>query len=303
MSADLFISYAWTSVGHREWVRLLASQLHQLGYVIQIDEAVDYGSSLSGFMREVTNAKHVLLVVDENYAERADSKPDSGVGIETKWISATYAEKPATWLSVLWVDNPGRLLPSWLDGLQPKGFDFNADPDHGDFPGVTQLNEIWRWVEGLPASTANAVPLAEIRRRAARLERIDALRNPGQYANPALDGRATFRYGDHPHYTIGHDEYEFKVQFSGRGMDSVYVYSDGGLKALGLITSPAYDPVTIENFLRPGRTAQPAVGQMVALLNLSGALCVITIDEVQMEVNDEPYIREHVTFSWKVLTP
>ena len=93
MSADLFISYAWTSTEHREWVRLLAIQLHQLGYEVQIDEAVDYGSSLSGFMREVTDAKHVLLVVDENYVERANSKPESGVGIETKAISEAYADK------------------------------------------------------------------------------------------------------------------------------------------------------------------------------------------------------------------
>ena len=77
MNADLFISYAWTSPEHREWVRLLASELHLLGYNIKIDEAVDYGASLSGFMREVTDAAHVLLVVDENYVDRADNKPES----------------------------------------------------------------------------------------------------------------------------------------------------------------------------------------------------------------------------------
>ncbi len=254
-------------------------------------------------MREVINARHVLLVVDENYVERADRMPESGVGIETKWISAVYAQKPATWLSVVWVRNPGRSLPLWLDGVEPKGFDFNARPDDNNFPGASQLDAIWRWVEGLPASAAEAVPLAEIRRRAARLERVDALRDPGQYANPALSGRTTFRYGDHRHYTIGHDEYEFRVQFSGRGANSVYVYSDGGLKALGLITGKTYDPATVEEFLSPARTAQPLVGQMVALLNSRGALCVITIDEVQEEVNDGSYVHEHVTFSWKVLTP
>jgi hypothetical protein len=111
MSADLFISYAWTSDEHREWVRLLASQLHQLGYVVQIDEAVDYGASLSGFMREVIDARHVLLVVDENYVERADHKPESCLGIETDWISRVYADRPVTWLSVLWVRNPDRHLP------------------------------------------------------------------------------------------------------------------------------------------------------------------------------------------------
>lgn len=303
MSADLFISYAWTSDEHREWVRLLASQLHQLGYVVQIDEAVDYGASLSGFMREVIDARHVLLVVDENYVERADHMPTSGVGIETKWISEVHADKPTTWLSALWVRNPKRQLPSWLNGVDPKGFDFNAKIDDNNFPGATQLNEIWRWIEGLPVSTADAIPLAEMRRRAARLERIDVLRDPGQYASPSLSGTATFRHGDHREYTIGYGEYEFKAQFSSRGQDSVYVYSDGGLKALGLITSGTYDPADVESFLRPARTAEPLVGQMVVLLNATGALCVLTIDEVQDEVNDEAYTPAHVTFSWDVLVP
>jgi len=303
MSADLFISYAWTSDAHREWVRLLASQIHQLGYVVQIDEAVDYGSSLSGFMREVIAARHVLLVVDENYVDRADHKPDSGVGIETKWISGAYPEKPASWLSALWIRNARRSLPSWMAGLNPKSFDFNARPDDGDFPGASQLNEVWRWIEGLPASTANAIPLAEIRKRSARLERIELLRDPNQYASPQLHGRATFRHGDHPHYTIGHDEYEFKVNFSSGGPDLVYVYRDSGLKALGLVTGGTYDRAAVETFLRPGRIATPVTGQSVVLLNQAGALCILTIDEVQEEVNDSPYIPAHVTFSWEVLVP
>ena len=62
MKTDLFISYAWTSDSHREWVRLLASHLDLIGYTVKIDEAVRYGSSLSGFMREVIETDHVLLL-------------------------------------------------------------------------------------------------------------------------------------------------------------------------------------------------------------------------------------------------
>jgi hypothetical protein len=169
--------------------------------------------------------------------------------------------------------------------------------------GLAQLNEIWRWVEGLPASTTDAVPLAEMRRRAARLERIDALRDPGQYASPSLSGTATFRHGDHREYTIGYGEYEFKTQFSSRGPDSVYVYSEGRLNGLGLITSATYDPASVESFLGPAETVQSLVGQTVVLLNAIGALCVLTIDEAQDEVNDEAYTPAHVTFSWNVLVP
>src|SRR5204863_78554 len=113
MNADLFISYAWTSPQHREWVRLLASQLHLLGYAVKIDEAVDYGSSLSGFMQEVTGAAHVLMIVDENYVDRADNKPNSGVGIETRWINSVFERKLASWLSVVFVRNSEHKLPAW----------------------------------------------------------------------------------------------------------------------------------------------------------------------------------------------
>lgn len=302
MNADLFISYAWTSPEHREWVHLLASQIHLLGYNVKIDEAVDYGSSLSGFMREVTDATHVLLIVDENYVDRADNKPESGVGIETNWISGVFEDKPTTWLSVIFVRNPAHKMPAWLTSHNPKGFNFNSNPEKSDFPGAAQIDEIWRWIEGLPVDKANAVPLAEVRKRASRIECIDMQRDPANYANPALEGIVTFRHRDNRDFTIGYGEYEFKINFSGRGHDSVYVYTDSGLKAVGLITMQNYDPLTVESFLMPGRTAEPIVGQSVVLMNSHGALCIITIDEVQREVNVVKYIPEHVKFSYKILT-
>ncbi|MEQ9917147.1 TIR domain-containing protein [Pectobacterium aroidearum] len=301
MKTDLFISYAWTSSVHREWVRLFASQLHLIGYVVKIDEAVDYGSSLNGFMQEVTETAHVLLIVDENYVERANNKPDSGVGIETRWISEAFIRKSATWLSVIFVRNPEHKLPNWLNEHNPKGFDFNSYPDKNEFPGAIQIDAIWRWVEGLPADKNHAIPLSVLRKRAARIERIDTLRDPAHYTNPALKGRETFRYKDHAHYTVGNGEYQFKIAFSAHSLNSVYLYTDGGLKAVGLVTTQNFDPLTAESFLTPGRFVTPNVGQKAVLLNHDGALCVITIDEVQRETNDKGYVPEHVTFSYEVL--
>lgn len=301
MKTDLFISYAWTSNEHKEWVHLLSSQLHLMGYTVKIDEAVDYGSSLSGFMQEVTDASHVLLVVDENYVKRANNAPTSGVGIETKWISSVFASKPNTWLSVLFVRNPNHRLPNWLEAKKPKGFDFNSNPDTGIYPGSTQIDAVWRWIEGLPADKQHAVPLSVVHKRVARLERIDALKDPGNYANPALSGRVTFRYREHSGYTVGNGEYQFNIQFSGHSNNSVYVYTDGGLKAVGIITTSDFNPSTVESFLTPGRTITPTVGQKAVLLNREGALGVLTIEEVQSEINVEQYVPEHVTFTYEIL--
>lgn len=299
---DLFISYAWTSSAHREWVRLLASQLHLLGYDVKIDEQVDYGSSLSGFMQEVTRAKHVLLIVDENYVLRADTMPRSGVGIENSWISGAFKNKPVGWLSVVFVQNSSLKLPAWLSDHDPKGFNFNSKPEENVFPGSAQIDEIWRWVEGLPASRVHATSLADVRKRAARIERIDAQRDPANYASPALKDRVTFRYKDNGHFKVGNGEYEFKINFSNHGQDSVYVYIDSGLKAVGLITTSSYEQSSVEHFLGCARTAEPIVGQSVVCMNSHGALCVITIEEVQPEVNAQTYVAPHVTFSYQVLT-
>lgn len=299
---DLFVSYAWTSPAHREWVRLLASQLHLLGYDVKIDEAVDYGSSLSGFMQEVTSAAHVLMIIDENYVRRADTMPESGVGIENRWISGAFISKPPNWLSIVYVQNPLFKVPAWLAKHNPKGFDFNSRPQINVFPGSAQIDEIWRWVEGLPTSKANATSLAEVRKRAARIERIDAQRNPANYASPALEGRVTFRHKDYSHFKIGNGEYEFKIEFSSRSHNSVYIYTDSGLKAVGLITASSYDSLSLSTFLTPARTVEPIVGQSVVCMNSHGALCVLTIEEVQAEINAQAYVSPHVTFSYKVLT-
>lgn len=301
MSSDLFISYAWTSTPHREWVRLLASHIHLIGYNVKIDDAADYGSSVAGFMREVTDADHVLLIVDESYVERANNIPDSGVGRETKWISDSFRSKPTTWLSVIFVRNPERLLPNWLQHHNPKGFDFNSFPETNNFPGSHQIEEIWRWIEGLPADKTHSLPLSLIRKRAARLERVDVLRDPALYSDPALTGTATFRYRDHAHYTVGHGEFEFKIVFSGHTPNSVRVYSRANLKAIGLILSPNFDPMTVDSFLTPGDNVTPNVGQKVVLLNSHGVLCVIAINEVQREVNAREYVPEHVAFTYEIL--
>jgi TIR domain len=299
---DLFISYAWTSPAHREWVRLLASQLHLLGYDVKIDEQVDYGASLSGFMQEITSAKHVLLIVDENYVLRADTMPESGVGIENSWISGAFNSKPSGWLSLVFVHNPSFKVPAWLSDHSLKGFNFNSTPEKNVFPGSVQIDELWRWVEGLPASADHTTSLADVRKRAARIERIDAQRDPANYASPALKDRVTFRYKDHGYFKVGNGEYEFKFNFSGRSNNSVYVYIDSGLKAVGLITTSNYDPLSVSTFLTPARTAEPIVGQSVACMNSHGMLCVLTIEEVQPEVNAQTYVSPHVTFSYEVLT-
>ena len=57
MQFDVFISYAWTDSSHREWVRLLAACLRNMGFSVGIDAKVDYGNDLDGFMRKILESE------------------------------------------------------------------------------------------------------------------------------------------------------------------------------------------------------------------------------------------------------
>jgi len=175
-------------------VRLLASGLHLLGYDVRLDQDVDCGNSLNGFMRSITEARHVLLIVDENYVERADHIPTSGVHTENTLLRQVFADHHDGWLAVVAVDNPSFVLPSWLRAHNPRAFNFNDSAFPGDAPGSDHLDDLWRWLEGLPPDKANAVPLKQDVARAARLERIANLSDPGRSRTPTLQGVVTFPF-------------------------------------------------------------------------------------------------------------
>lgn len=301
--ADLFISYAWTSDGHRQWVHLLVAQLKALGYSILIDANLDYGDSLTGFMRKVTDAKHVLLIVDENYVDRANTAPDSGVAIENRWIAEVFADRPSTCLSVLFKDNPSCRLPNWLADRKPKGHSFNYDSSRpNDFAGSEQVEDLWRWIEGLPANRDHATPIATLRERAARLERQELKTDPARCRSPQLQGQIRFMYQDAPGNTFrwGCEDSEFALDVSECGDDSIYVYDDP-IKAVGVVRGADTSITALESHLSPGRSVVAKVGDTVVLMNEDGRLALVEITGVQREETGTPYVAPYVEFTWRVV--
>jgi hypothetical protein len=303
MAADLFISYAWTSDQHRQWVRLLAAQLKAVGYDVLIDADVRYGDSLNGFMRRVVDADHVLMIVDDNYVERADSCPETGVGFENLWLREAHPSRPATWLSILFKDNPNHATPSWLDEHNPKGFSFNHDPAKQDgFPGSEQVEELWRWLEGLPANKDAATPISVLRERSARLERHELRSDPSQWRSPALEGSERFMFQDAPSGTFrwGHGEAESGFRVSGCGSNSIYVYRDP-IKAVGVVRDERIPDVALESQLTRGRFVVARTGQRVVLMNQHGVLSLVEILAVRQEINGESYVAPYVDIRWRVV--
>ena len=309
MQFDVFISYAWggpENTAHREWVRLLAAHLKQIGFHVGIDSEVDYGEDLTGFMREIEDAKRVLMIVDEGYVERADNYPDSVVVRETKTIQDVVDDRPNNWLSVLFVRNEKRLLPKWMEGRDPKYFDFSYRDRDGSFPGSEQIDDLWRWLAGLPADKGRGISPATIRERMYRVERIDNLMEPGNWSCPELESKGVaMAYGDAPSETItlGYGDYEFKVRFGKRGGDSVYILNDY-IKAVGMIPDAApnedLDANVVASYTRSCRCATPSVGQRVALLNNHGCACVLKVTGVTNESHDDEFVPSQVVFDYTI---
>lgn len=96
MTPRVFISYSWTSPGHRDQIRNWAEQLVAEGIDVVLDVwDLKEGDDKFAFMeRMVTDdsVTHVLLFSDRDYAEKAD-KRRAGVGAESQIVSKEIYDK------------------------------------------------------------------------------------------------------------------------------------------------------------------------------------------------------------------
>lgn len=192
-----------------------------------------------------------------------------------------------------------------VDREEAEGLDFNFDPARvGEGPGSEQIEDLWRWVEGLTANRDAATSIATLRERAARLERHELRSAPSQWRDPSLKGETKLSYADAPSNTFvwGLGESEFGFDVSGCGSDSVYVYNDPAqTRAVGVIRSEGLGVAELAAQLSPGRSVVAHAGQSVVLMNMHGRLAVVDVLEVQREQTGQAYAPPCVTFRWSVV--
>ena len=95
-SPMVFISYAWSSEGHKKWVEELARRLISDGVDVQIDIwDLNLGHDKHVFMERIVaddRIKKVLIICDKTYKEKADNR-QGGVGEESIIITtALYSQ-------------------------------------------------------------------------------------------------------------------------------------------------------------------------------------------------------------------
>lgn len=91
-----FLSYAWTSPEHIDWVIKLATDLRTQGVDVILDKwKLREGHDANAFMEQMMSDKsvtRVIMVCDELYCRKANDR-QGGVGTEAQIISPTLYEK------------------------------------------------------------------------------------------------------------------------------------------------------------------------------------------------------------------
>ena len=270
-----------------------------IGYDVLVDADVDYGDDLNGFMRRATECRHVLLVIDENYVIRADTLPGSGVGVENSWVRGVYAQRPASWLSVLYKDNRERRLPAWMAGRNPKGHSFGSQPDSGAFPGSEQVE-----ASVLDRGPRRPQTMWFVRRSSApgregwRRLTVNATPTPGA---PRPGGRRCLRVREVARQDL----------LAGLWRPGIPVPRVRARSVLDLRLS-APDPrgwrQQVSQFkpclrwpAEPRKTIVGNVGDQIILQNTSGALCLVDLLAVNGEITKPKYVPASVRFRFEVL--
>lgn len=191
-----FISYAWSSAEHMEWVLRLASDLRESGVDVQLDKwNLKEGHDANAFMEQMVtdeDISKVIIVCDRIYAEKADKK-EGGVGTESQIMSpAIYGSVTQDKFAAVAVeldDNKRAILPTFLQSR--IYIDMAAEERY-----ETGLEQLLRWCFGKPLHVPPELgtpPVFDqqvgvgLRRKSAAVQRTAA--------NPAISNDAVLRAG------------------------------------------------------------------------------------------------------------
>jgi hypothetical protein len=128
-AGQTFISYAWESPEHKEWVLAFATALRQSGVDVVLDEwNLPPGGDMYHFMEQsVRSAEFVIVVCTPSYAAKADARI-GGVGYEARIITTELAQQTAQrkFIPILRSGEYPSAAPVWL--ASRRGLDFTATP-------------------------------------------------------------------------------------------------------------------------------------------------------------------------------
>ncbi len=146
----LFISYSWTTPQHVQWVVELAEKLVFWGVDVKLDKwDLGAGQDAIAFMEGMVNdstIRKVLMIVDKNYAEKANARR-GGVGTETQIISKEiYDKQDQDKFVALFLDRDTKGEPYLPTYYKTRVYiDFSEPQEHEE-----KTKELLRWIFDKP---------------------------------------------------------------------------------------------------------------------------------------------------------
>lgn len=174
----VFISYAWDSEEHKQWVRKFSDDLRANGLYTLLDDYNPGGVSLIDFMRNGIKLAHKVLVIGSpRYKEKVDAGNPNGVNFEDQILTIElYNGIKEKHIPIL---RKGTFQTSFSELMSVlTGYDFSDDS--------TYNQQFLRLVEDLKGNPLNAAPAVE------RTPRKNTLKVETQIA--PVDWKKIFNY-------------------------------------------------------------------------------------------------------------
>lgn len=282
-----FISYAWDSEEHKNWVLKLASDLRTHGVDVILDQwDARLGNDLSFFMEHgLTSSHFVICVCSDKYVEKANTGI-GGVGYEKRILaSGMIRGKDLQFiLPVIKENKNGCKLPNFLSGL--KYVDF----DNGSYFDCYKelLERIYDIdIRKKPALGTNPFVSTDISDEITTKLNVERI----LFQSSGLEGKVSFEYKRNSgNYTIGEGDYKFNTEWSECGIGSIHCYNDNVYR-LGYNSAYKEFPSSNEfvKFDFSSRCWKVNVGEIVLLENHNHKFAALKITNVDFNLLEFEY--------------
>lgn len=291
----VFVSYAWDSEEHKEWVLELATNLRRHGVDAVLDQwDVRLGDALSFFMEQGLTESHlVICVCSDKYIAKADGGL-GGAGYEKRILTSEMLNDGDKRFIVPIIKHCSqtRKAPLFLSGLKYVDFD-----NREYFDCYQELLERIYDEDKKKKPSLGKNPFAST----AISDQITTKLNIGKidFQNPNMVGKVCFDYKRNSgSYVIGEGNYEFITHWSECGYDSIHCYRDYVYR-LGY--NPQYkefpSPNEFINFDFSSRAKSVNVGEIVLLENNHHKFAALKVTKV---VRKKENIGHLLKFKYKI---
>ena len=290
-----FISYAWDSEEHKNWVLKLATDLRSHGVDIILDQwDVRLGNDLPFFMEQgLTSSHFVLCICSNKYVEKANGGI-GGAGYE-KRIIASDMMNPENKMFIIPLIKGNSLrekLPIFLSGL--KYVDFDGRDYYDSYQELLEriYDEDIKKKPPLGENPFVSTTISDQITSKLKMEKI-------AFQDPAFVGKVSFDYKRNSgSFTIGEGDYMFNTMWSECGHNSIYCYRDSEFR-LGY--NPTFKdfptPDEFINFDFSSRAKSVNVGEIVLLENHKHKFAALKILNVVRKSKDIGHLLE---FEYKI---